>query len=132
MMPRVREKAITFRMTDEEYELLMERINKSGLKQQTYIINALMNAHIVGAEDMVIIENLNKTLSDSNRQLRGIAVNINQMAHVANASGQLDMTDRLLAYVSEINNMLKGVNEIWLSTRQLMVRLKAMPECVTV
>ena len=132
MMPRVREKAITFRMTDEEYELLMERINKSGLKQQTYIINALMNAHIVGAEDMVIIENLNKTLSDSNRQLRGIAVNINQMAHVANASGQLDMTDRLLAYVSEINNMLKGVNEIWLLTRQLMVRLKAMPECVTV
>ena len=132
MMPRVREKAITFRMTDEEYELLMERINKSGLKQQTYIINALMNAHIVGAEDMVIIENLNKTLSDSNRQLRGIAVNINQMAHVANASGRLDMTDRLLAYVSEINNMLKGVNEIWLSTRQLMVRLKAMPECVTV
>ena len=38
---RKRNKAVTIRMSEEEYKTLQDKVDKSGLSQQAYIINSI-------------------------------------------------------------------------------------------
>ena len=86
---RKRNHAITIRMSDEEYKFFQERLSQTGQTQQSYILNAICGATIVSVEEVKELQKLNKEFADMMRQLRGLATNVNQMAHVANGTGEL-------------------------------------------
>ncbi len=122
---RKRNKAITIRLNDAEYNALQDRIAESGLNQQSYIINASLGVPITSADQLSELKNVSRTLADLVNQLRGIGTNINQMAHVANGIGILP-TERDLKHASDqVYAFKKEGEEIWQSIRSLISRQKA-------
>ena len=89
MAQRKRSNTITIRMNDAEYDAIQDRIRESGLTQQSYMINAAIGATITSSDQVAVLKELSKTFADLVKQLRGLATNVNQMAHVANAAGIL-------------------------------------------
>lgn len=123
---RKRNKAITVRMTEQEYAALQKRVAEYGRTQQSYIINAALTARISSAEEIATLKEISVTFGDLVKQLRGIAININQMARVANGSGALP-TARELSQISEqIARYRERSEQIWQSIRSSTVGRRPM------
>ena len=110
---RTRNKAVTVRMTDSEYKTLQSKVNESGLTQQSYIINSIKGSTISSSEEVAVQKELSKTFTELVKQLRGLATNVNQMAHVANGRDMLPTMQALLDTHAEINDYRKESEELW-------------------
>ena len=117
---RKRNRTITIRMSDEEYTFLQERLSLTGQTQQSYILNAIRGATIVSAEEVKELQKVNKGFADMMRQLRGIATNVNQMAHIANGTGELPAVSDLEKMGKTIEKFRKEEEHRWQSIRQLI------------
>ena len=114
---RRRNKAVTIRMSEDEYKTLQDKVDESGLSQQAYIINAIKGATITSSDEIAIQKEISKTFAELVKQLRGLATNINQMAHVANGQGILPSTETLIQTSVEIGNYRKECEDLWLLIR---------------
>lgn len=121
---RRRNRAVTVRMTDEEYQAMKDRVEMSGLSQQTYIIEAVTGAPIISSDgvDSLLSEwkENSKNLSKLTRQMRGLGTNVNQMAHIANGYGDLPSEQYLYRINQNVEQAKKVVDRIWQSTRSLI------------
>lgn len=54
------------------------------------------------------------------RQLRGLATNVNQMAHIANGTGELPVVAALKKFGKSIEKFRKEEEQRWQSIRQLI------------
>ena len=117
---RKRNHAITIRMSDEEYTFLQGRLSQTGQTQQSYILNAIRGATIVSVEEVKELQTMNKGFADMMRQLRGLATNVNQMAHVANGIGELPVVTALEKFGKSIEKFRKEEEKRWQSIRQLI------------
>ncbi|MCR4813790.1 MAG: MobC family plasmid mobilization relaxosome protein [Lachnospiraceae bacterium] len=125
---RRRNRAITIRLSDYEYEDIMRRIDESGLTIQTYLINAARGTTITPSDEIAELKEISKTFADHEKQLRGLATNINQMAHVANGFGVLPTETELERMSDQINNYRKESESIWQLIRSLIVRQPHTPQ----
>ena len=115
-------------MNDEEYAMFQSKVMESGLTQQSYVISAIMGATVTSSDEITILKELSKTFADVERQLRGLATNVNQMAHVANGQ-RLVPSERELEKISiRIKNYRKECEDIWRSIRSLINGQKAMEQ----
>lgn len=119
-------------MTEEEYAVLTMRVAESGQTQQSFIINAVLGAKVSGREEIKELQKLNGQFADTNRQLRGMATNINQMAHVANGYGQIPQQTQLEQLYQEFQLFRKECDVTWRLIRQLISLQKVMEPCGTV
>lgn len=117
---RKRNKAVTIRMSDEEYNLLQNKVDESGLTQQGYIINAIKDSVITSSDEITIQKEISKTFADLVKQLRGLATNVNQIARVANSEGVIPTADELQKTTAEISHYRKECEELWQSIRSLI------------
>jgi hypothetical protein len=122
---RKRNKTVTIRMNDAEYDVFQNKVKESGLTHQSYVISAISGSSITSAEELAAIKELSKEFAEHNRLLRGMATNVNQMAHVANGK-------RLLATVEKLEEISDGITDIrkeddnrWRLIRQSVSPLKA-------
>ena len=122
---RRRNKAITIRMNDAEYDDLQNKVKESGLTQQSYIISAIRGSSITSAKELEVIKDISKSFADHNKQLRGLATNINQMAHVANGQGLLPTVEKLDEISDKILEFRKEDDKRWRLIRQSVSQLKA-------
>lgn len=122
---RRRNKAITIRMNAAEYDALQRKIKESGLTQQSYIISAIRDSNITSAKELEVIKDISRNFADQDRQLRGIATNINQMAHVANGQGLLPTVEKLDEISDKILEFRKEDDKRWRLIRQSVSPLKA-------
>lgn len=126
---RSRSHMIRVRMSDEEYEDFQQKLTKSGQTMQSYVLNALQTGVIPNAELMKEVSDLSKLMGDQYKQLRGIAVNINQMAYNANLeklTGDGQAETRLQDMQTQVDIMRKECISIWRSLKQLMARNRLM------
>jgi uncharacterized protein YoxC len=107
-------------MNKEEYERLQENVVASGQTQQSFIINALAGVIIAPREEIDVLKNINKNFDDLLRQIRGMATNVNQMAHIANGTGVLQTIDALENIADQIKYFKKECEEMWQSIRRLI------------
>ena len=107
-------------MNQEEYERLQEKVIASGQTQRSFIINALAGVVIAPREEIDVLKNINKNFDDLLRQIRGMATNVNQMAHIANGTGVLATIDKLEVIADRINYFKKECEEMWQSIRRLI------------
>ena len=114
---RKRDKAVTIRMNMDEYSALQNKVEDSGLTQQAYIISAIRGATITPYDEIAVQKEISKTFSELVKQLRGLATNVNQMAHVANGQGILPTTTELIKTSDEISYYRKECEELWLLIR---------------
>lgn len=123
---RTRDIAVTTRMTKYEFEILKKRVEDSGLTQQEFIIRAIIGAPITTAEEIETEKEVSRTFADLVRQLRGLATNVNQMAHIANATYSLPTIDTLDEIGKELNHFRKESEDIWQSIRSSITRPSPM------
>ncbi len=122
---RRRNRAITIRMNDDEYNDITNKIHESGLTQQAYMINAALDTVIASSDTVAELKHLNKTFADFEQQLRGLATNVNQMAHVANGLGAIPTTNELQTIAEQIASYRRESESQWQSIRSLIKQQKA-------
>ena len=122
---RRRNKAITIRMNDAEYGDMQNKVKESGLTQQSYIISAIRGSSITSAKELEVIKDISQNFADQNKQLRGLATNINQMAHVANLQGLLPTVEKLDEISDKILEFRKEDDKRWRLIRLSVSQLKA-------
>ena len=119
---RSRKNVVSIRMNDAEYELLKAKVKEAGISQQSFIISAISGASIASADEVAVQKEISRSLSDLVRQIRGLAANVNQLAHTANRQGILPTLDILAKIHEEIKNYRKECDDIWLSIRSSINR----------
>ncbi len=121
---RTRNKLVSVRFSPTEYERLMDNVRLSGQTLQSYVINATLGAEIMGADSMKDVILQNRLLDDIDKQLRGMGTNVNQMAHVANATGELPGQETFDRLYHEISTIREEVSPIWQSIRKSITQQK--------
>ena len=104
-------------MSDVEYAHFRNNVEAAGITQQAYVINAVNNASIPTSEQLSTLKDISNTFADHTRQLRGLATNVNQMAHVANSMGVVPSGNELVEISSQLRKYRKECDEIWQSIR---------------
>ncbi len=122
---RRRNKTVTIRMNDAEFDIFQNKVKESGLTQQSFIISAIRDSNITSAKELEVIKDISRNFADQDRQLRGIATNINQMAHVANGQGLLPTVEKLDEISDKILEFRKEDDKRWRLIRQSVSPLKA-------
>ena len=123
---RKRNRIISIRVSDQEYETIQKKLNETGLTQQAFILKAVEGATISTAEDKQQLKEINLKLADLLKQIKGIGVNINQMAYRANAYRELPTVQKLSEYQNENEKLRREAETIWQSIRQLLSQQKHM------
>ena len=124
MAKRRRNKAVTIRMSEAEYDDLQNKVKESGLSQQAYVINAIHGSTIPSAEEIDALKEFSRIFADQDRQMRGMATNVNQMARVANGQGLLPTATKLDEISDQIFDYRKEHDKAWLSIRSSISPLK--------
>ena len=123
---RRRNRAVTIRMNETEYTDFMKRVDESGLSQQSYFINAVRGAVITPSDEIAALKEISKTFADLEQQLRGLATNVNQMAHVANGRGELPTENDLDLLSDQLAGYRWESESLWQSIRLLINQQKPM------
>ena len=121
---RRRNRAVTIRMNETEYTDFMKRVDESGLSQQSYFINAVRGAVITPSDEIAALKEISKTFADLEQQLRGLATNVNQMAHVANGRGELPTEKDLDLLSDQLAGYRWESESLWQSIRLLINQQK--------
>lgn len=121
---RRRNRAVTIRMNDTEYTDFMKRVDESGLSQQSYFINAVRGAVITPSDEIAALKEISKTFAGLEQQLRGLATNVNQMAHVANGRGELPTENDLDLLSDQLAGYRRESESLWQSIRLLINQQK--------
>ena len=101
LVNRTRPKQIVIRMSEEEYQTIKKKVEKSGMKQQEYLIKAITGKTILNTDGL-------KELAP---EIKRIGVNLNQIAKTCNQGNQ--------ATFDEIKQIGEELNEVWQLLRQL-------------
>lgn len=123
---RKRNRIISIRVSDQEYDIIQKKLSETGLTQQAFILKAVEGAVISTAEDKKQLKEINLKLADLLKQIKGIGVNINQMAYRANAYRELPTVQKLSEYQNENEKLRREAETIWQSIRQLISQQKHM------
>ena len=115
---RKRNRAITIRLSEDEFERLQDKVKQSGQTLQKYVLEATLKGKITSADEVTEMREKNKMLADIDKQLRGMGTNLNQMAHVANGYGEIPTAEKLVQIAAQVSQIKKEVSEQWLLTRQ--------------
>ena len=118
-MNKSRPKQISFRLSEEEYRQLKERISKSGLSSQEYLLRAVMKSTQTiqsNSELKEILPELKKVSTELSRQ----GNNLNQIATVLNKRGYVDYRNTLTQTLEEVRHATEEAKEVWRLLRQYL------------
>jgi len=104
-------------MSDSEYDRLKNKVNESGLSQQSYIISAALDSYVTTSDTIDVLKSISKTFAGVEQQLRGLGTNVNQMAHIANGTGMIPSARELEHISDQVTEYRKECDQIWQSIR---------------
>ncbi len=119
---RKRNRTISIRVSEQEYEAIQKKIQESKQTQQSFILNAIEGAAILTAEDSNLLKDISMQLASLLKQIKGIAVNINQLAYKANAYGEIPTERQLREYGTQTDTLRREADTIWRLIRQSISR----------
>lgn len=124
---RTRPRVVSFRMNDKEYGNLMEKVIDAGMNRQEFLIHMTQGFRIGSKEEAEEIIKLSAIAADIDRQLKGMATNLNQLAKVANSIGKLPDRERIKEMSEAVTAMRKEVNRLWEYLRQITTACHTVP-----
>lgn len=95
-----RTRKMTFRLTEEEYKKIKEKVEEAGISQQQFLLKTALEKEIIHI----------KEYQELIFQIKKIGTNINQIARKANETGHISESD--------ISAVKGGLEQIWQSLRQ--------------
>ena len=102
-MNKKRPHQVTFRLSDEELEILKDKISSSGKKRQEYLRRAALEMQITNMDP------LKELIPEMKKQ----GTNLNQVAKKLNENGYVD-------YGNVLSGTLQEVKETWQSLKQYL------------
>ena len=102
-MNKTRPKQLSFRVSEEEYKLLQEKVAESGKNQQEYILACVLGKQIVNMDG----------IKELLPELKRIGNNLNQIARRCNEGGALPSEAEVQKYGEELNG-------VWQSLRRYL------------
>lgn len=114
---RTRNRAVTVRMSDSEYDSLRNKVSESGLSQQSYIISAALDSSVTTSDTIDMLKDISRTFAGVEQQLRGLGTNVNQMAYIANSTGMTPSVKELEHISDQVTEYRKECNSVWQSIR---------------
>lgn len=106
---RLRDKQLNIRVTDYEYQLIKERMEKSGsCSFREFIVEAATKGYIIEVDY--------SDLKELAYEINKIGTNINQIAHKINAENAV--------YKSQMEEIQEDINLIW---KMLRAKFYQMP-----
>ena len=121
---RKRNRTISIRVSEQEYESIQKKIQATKQTQQSFILNAIEGAAILTAKDSKLLKDISMQLADLLEQVKGMAVNINQLAYKANAYGEIRTERQLKEYGTQTEALRREAATIWQLIRQSISRLR--------
>lgn len=118
-MNKSRPKQMSFRLSEKEYRQLKERISKSGLSSQDYLLRAVMKSTQTiqsNSELKEMLPELKKVSTELSRQ----GNNLNQIATVLNKRGYVDYRNTLTQTLEEVRHATKEAKEVWQLLKQYL------------
>lgn len=100
-----RTRKMTFRLTEDEYNTVKDKVNESGLSQQKFLLQMALEKEIIHI----------KEYQDLIFQIKKIGVNINQITRRCNETGFISDTE-----ISEIKG---GLDRIWQSLNRSKIHI---------
>lgn len=79
MAKRKRNRTVTIRMDDSEYQVFQEKVKTAGLSQQAFIINAIAKSEIKSKAEIEAIKDISRKLADYNMLVRDISLSLEQL-----------------------------------------------------
>ena len=102
-MNKTRPKQLSFRVSEEEYQQLQEKISESGKNQQEYILSCVLEKQIVNTDG----------IKELIPELKRIGNNLNQIAKRCNEGGMLPSE-------AEVRKHGEELNKVWQSLRRYL------------
>lgn len=119
---RKRNRTISIRVSEQEYESIQKKIQATKQTQQSFILNTIEGAAILTAKDSKLLKDISMQLADLLKQIKGIAVNINQLAYKANAYGEIPTEKQLREYGTQTEVLRREADAIWQLIRRSISR----------
>lgn len=108
---RNRNIALTFRVTEQEHELIKYQMAQAGIKsQRAYLLKMALNGRIIHVE-LDSVREMVRLLSNATN-------NINQIARRVNETGSV--------YAADIDEINGRYDELWRQTKEILRRLSAL------
>jgi len=102
---------MTFRATDQEYELVRKRMAQAGMKNmRAYLLKMAIEGRIIHVE-LDSVQEMIRLLSNATN-------NINQIARRVNETGSV--------YAADIEDLRGRYDELWGQTKEILRRLSAL------
>ena len=105
MANKSRPKQLSFRVNEEEYQKLQERVQESGKNQQEYILSCVLDKKIVNTDG----------IKELIPELKRIGNNLNQIAKLCNEGG-------VLPSESEVREQGEELKQVWQLLRRYLQR----------
>ena len=105
MANKSRPKQLSFRVNEEEYQKLQERVQESGKNQQEYILSCVLDKKIVNTDG----------IKELIPELKRIGNNLNQIAKRYNEGG-------VLPSESEVREQGEELKQVWQLLRRYLQR----------
>ena len=104
-MNKTRPKQLSFRVNEEEYQKLQERVQESGKNQQEYILSCVLDKKIVNTDG----------IKELIPELKRIGNNLNQRAKRCNEGG-------VLPSEAEVREQGEELKQVWQLLRRYLQR----------
>ena len=104
-MNKTRPKQLSFRVNEEEYQKLQERVQESGKNQQEYILSCVLDKKIVNTDG----------IKELIPELKRIGNNLNQIAKRCNEGG-------VLPSEAEVREQGEELKQVWQILRRYLQR----------
>jgi uncharacterized protein (DUF1778 family) len=108
---RTRNNALTFRVSDEEHELIKRHMAQTGIKSlRAYLLKMAVDGRVIHVEL--------DSVRDMVRLLSNATNNINQIARRVNQTGSV--------YAADIEDLRGRYGELWGQAKEILRRLSAL------
>ena len=115
-MGRKRPIEVKFRLSEEEYELLQQRLLDAGMNRNAFLVQLISGVEIYPREMMM---ELCKEYQITNRLIRGISTNINQIARIANSTKATPAAALLIDVSQEVQIIRNNLQPLWDEARRI-------------
>ena len=110
---RKRNNNVSFRLSDGEKQLLDTLQKVTGLPKNRLIINLLSDAKLAPKEYTSELQKLNQQTANLSEQVKRIGVNINQLARIANSTGNISDIVKIETFNKNLLSLQEACDNLW-------------------
>lgn len=110
---RKRNNNVSFRLSDGEKQLLDTLQKVTGLPKNRLIIDLLSDAKLAPKEYTSELQKLNQQTANLSEQVKRIGVNINQLARIANSTGNISDMVKIETFNKNLLSLQEACDNLW-------------------